>query len=62
MLRKAGFVQITGKGSHSHWIHPLFSGKITLSGKEGSDAKLYHEKKVNYAIQEVDRRKENEEA
>ncbi|MFM9159882.1 MAG: type II toxin-antitoxin system HicA family toxin [Dolichospermum sp.] len=33
MLTKAEFVQITGKDSHSHWIHPLFSGKITLSGK-----------------------------
>ena len=40
MLRKAGFQQIPGKGSHTNWIHSLYSGKVTISGKDSSDAKI----------------------
>lgn len=61
MLKKAGFRDFRGKGSHNHWIHPLYSGKITLSGQDGSDAKPYQEKEVFNAIDEV-RRKQNGEA
>jgi predicted RNA binding protein YcfA (HicA-like mRNA interferase family) len=54
MLAKAGFTVIPGKGSHTKWLHPLFKGRITLSGKDGSDAKTYQEKEVADAIQQVE--------
>ena len=59
MLQKAGFQQAPGKGSHTNWIHPLYSGKVTISGKDGSDAKPYQEKETKQAIEEVNRRREN---
>ena len=59
MLKKAGFIDFPGKGSHNHWLHPLYAGKITLSGKDGADAKRYQEQEVKTAIEEV-RRKEDE--
>ncbi len=60
MLRKNGFVQKPGKGSHTNWIHSLYSGKVTVSGKDGTDAKPYQEKEVIKAIQEVNGRQNNE--
>jgi predicted RNA binding protein YcfA (HicA-like mRNA interferase family) len=30
-LRKAGFTQISGKGSHTNWVHPYYLGKLTVS-------------------------------
>ena len=59
MLQKAGFQQVPGKGSHTNWIHPLYSGKVTISGKDGNDAKSYQEKETKQAIQEVNRKREN---
>ncbi len=53
LLRKVGFQEIPGKGSHTNWIHPLYSGKITVSGKDSVDAKPYQEKEILRAIQEV---------
>jgi predicted RNA binding protein YcfA (HicA-like mRNA interferase family) len=51
LLRKHGFVERSGKGSHSVWRHPIQSGiTVVLSGKEGSDAKPYQEKEVFSAI------------
>ncbi len=50
MLQQVGFRSRTGKGSHSNWYHPLYEGRITLSGKDGSDAKTYLEKRVLEAI------------
>ncbi len=32
LLRKAGFEELSGKGSHTNWIHPLYPGKITVAG------------------------------
>lgn len=55
MLKKAGFSQRTGKGSHSNWFHPLYSGRITISGKDGADAKDYQENEVFQAIKEVEK-------
>lgn len=52
-LLKAGFTYTTGKGSHTNWFHPLLAGKLTLSGKDGDDAKAYQEKDVNNALQRV---------
>ena len=53
MLRKAGFIEKPGKGSHTNWIHPLYQGKITISGNDGKDAQKYQENKVLRAIKEV---------
>lgn len=60
MLQKEGFQQLPGKGSHTNWIHPLYSGKVTISGKDGNDAKSYQEKEVRQAILAVQRRQKNE--
>lgn len=54
MLCKSGFTEVPGKGSHTNWVHPLYSGKITISGKDGADAKRYQEKEVKQAIEEVE--------
>ena len=53
MLRKAGFTEKSAKGSHTKWSHPLLSGKVILSGKDGNDAKPYQEKDVEQAIQKI---------
>jgi len=51
-LKKAGFVDRGGKGSHRNLTHP--SGvKITISGNIGHDAKKYQERAVEKAIREV---------
>jgi predicted RNA binding protein YcfA (HicA-like mRNA interferase family) len=60
MLSKAGFTEFSGKGSHTKWLHPLFLGRITLSGKDGNDAKPYQEREVMHAIAKV-KEKEAEE-
>ena len=60
MLLKAGFQQLPGKGSHTNWIHPLYLGKVTISGKDSKDAKFYQEKEVKQAIEEVTKKQNNE--
>jgi predicted RNA binding protein YcfA (HicA-like mRNA interferase family) len=51
-LKKAGFIDRGGKGSHRNFKHP--SGvKITISGNLGHDAKKYQERDVEKAIHEV---------
>ncbi len=60
ILKKAGFSQRTGKGSHSNWFHPLYLGRITISGKDGNDARDYQEKEVFQAIKDVKKRKTND--
>ena len=48
LLQKAGFIYRSAKGSHTRWIHPLLPDQpITISGKDGDDAKPYIEKEVN---------------
>jgi predicted RNA binding protein YcfA (HicA-like mRNA interferase family) len=61
ILRKAGFTEIFGKGSHTNWTHPCYLGKLTISGQDGADAKRYQEKDVSLAIQEVEQAKIQEE-
>jgi predicted RNA binding protein YcfA (HicA-like mRNA interferase family) len=61
LLLKAGFISESGKGSHTKWSHPLLSGKLTLSGKDGSDAKPYQEKDVYEAIEKVESKRDQEE-
>jgi predicted RNA binding protein YcfA (HicA-like mRNA interferase family) len=51
-LKRAGFVDRGGKGSHRNFKHP--SGvRITISGNLGEDAKRYHERDVERAIRET---------
>lgn len=55
-LTRAGFAIIPGgKGSHRKYVHPNYMGAVTLSGRDGDDAKHYQETQVKRAIEEVDR-------
>ena len=51
-LKKAGFVNRGGKGSHRNFSHPKGT-RITLSGNSSHDAKKYQERDVEKAIREV---------
>jgi predicted RNA binding protein YcfA (HicA-like mRNA interferase family) len=51
-LKKAGFVDRGGKGSHRNFTHSL-GVKITLSGSPSHDAKRYQERGVEKAVREV---------
>ena len=55
-LQSAGFERIAGagKGSHRKFTHARFPGAVTLSGKDGADAKPYQEKQVKKAIEDVE--------
>jgi predicted RNA binding protein YcfA (HicA-like mRNA interferase family) len=54
-LRDAGFELVPGggKGSHRKFTHAKYPGAVTVSGKDGDDAKKYQEKQVKRAIEEV---------
>lgn len=52
-LKKAGFVDRGGKGSHRSFVHPKVTKPVTLSGNEADDAKHYQEKAVRLAIKEA---------
>lgn len=52
-LKKAGYVKKAGKGSHRNYKHPVVKFKVTISGKEGSDAKDYQEDNVEEAIRKA---------
>jgi predicted RNA binding protein YcfA (HicA-like mRNA interferase family) len=58
ILLQAGFTYRPGKGSHTNWYHPLLAGRVTLSGKDASDAKAYQEKDVTNAIKQIEDIKE----
>lgn len=56
VLAKAGFVRRPAKGSHSVWKHPMLPGlRVTLSGKDGSDAEEYQVKFVQDALKRLER-------
>jgi hypothetical protein len=59
LLSRSGFSCKSGKGSHTKWYHPLLDGIVTVSGKDGNDAKFYQEKDVLQAIQIVKKKGEN---
>jgi predicted RNA binding protein YcfA (HicA-like mRNA interferase family) len=54
-LKNAGFGEISGggKGSHRKFTHKNYTGAVTLSGNIGEDAKIYQEKQVGKAIEQV---------
>ena len=55
-LLDAGFYEIEkgSKGSHRKFTHRHYSEAVTISGREGHDAKLYQEKWTKHAIQKSD--------
>jgi len=54
-LGRAGFINRGGKGSHRNFLHPHCPLTITISGREGDDAKHYQEKALKQAIQAIRR-------
>lgn len=52
LLKKHGYVDRGGKGSHRNLIHEQ-GIRITISGRLGSDAKRYQERAVEEAIRRV---------
>lgn len=52
-LENAGFANRGGKGSHRNFVHPKVAKPITISGKDGDDAKYYQEKAAGIAIREA---------
>jgi predicted RNA binding protein YcfA (HicA-like mRNA interferase family) len=51
-LKKAGFTDRGGKGSHRNFSHPCGS-KITVSGNPSHDAKRYQERAAERALKET---------
>ncbi len=51
-LKRAGFVDRGGKGSHRNFTHANCPMPLTLSGNPGDDAKPYQVRQVQAAIQE----------
>ncbi|MGF1479978.1 MAG: type II toxin-antitoxin system HicA family toxin [Cyanophyceae cyanobacterium] len=54
MLRQAGCMSESGKGSHTKWKHPRLMDKLTLSGNDGQDAKPYQERDVKSYLREIE--------
>ncbi|RKU14946.1 hypothetical protein C6500_21495 [Candidatus Poribacteria bacterium] len=51
-LRKAGFINTGGKGSHRNFKHPK-GPRVTIAGKLGDDAEPYQERDVKRSIEEA---------
>jgi len=51
-LKKAGFVERGGRGSHRNFVHPNVTKPVTVSGNPNDDARHYQEKAVQLAIEE----------
>lgn len=51
-LRRAGFVDRGGKGSHRNFVHPSVMEPVTISGGLGEDARHYQIRAVSRAIEE----------
>ncbi len=58
LLMQAGFSELSGKGSHTNWVHSLYAGKITVSSRDEADAKRYQGKEVQVAIETVKEREQ----
>jgi predicted RNA binding protein YcfA (HicA-like mRNA interferase family) len=57
MVKKSGYVYQPGrgKGSHSFWEHPLMPDEpLTISGKDGDDARPYIEKEVERVLKKLE--------
>ncbi len=51
-LKRAGFVDRGGKGSHRNFVHPQVAKPVVISGAPGDDAKRYQVRAVEFAIEE----------
>ena len=51
-LKRAGFVNRGGKGSHRYFVHAR-GQVITVSGKPGDDAPHYLEKQAHRALEAI---------
>lgn len=51
-LKRAGFVDRGGKGSHRNFVHPKVAEPVTISGSLGEDARRYQVRAVHLAIEE----------
>nr|VFJ94502.1 MAG: Predicted RNA binding protein YcfA, dsRBD-like fold, HicA-like mRNA interferase family [Candidatus Kentron sp. H]VFJ95380.1 MAG: Predicted RNA binding protein YcfA, dsRBD-like fold, HicA-like mRNA interferase family [Candidatus Kentron sp. H]VFK01614.1 MAG: Predicted RNA binding protein YcfA, dsRBD-like fold, HicA-like mRNA interferase family [Candidatus Kentron sp. H] len=51
-LKRAGFVDRGGKGSHRKFIHPHVEKPVVVSGNPGDDALGYQQKAVRKAIED----------
>lgn len=59
LLKKAGFVYRTAKGSHTRWYHELLPEyPVTISGSDGDDAQKYLEKQINQKLAKLKKIKE----
>ena len=50
-LKRAGFQNRGGKGSHRNFIHPRSRQTVLLSGQTGADARRYQEEQTQAAIE-----------
>jgi hypothetical protein len=58
-LRREGCDWRPAKGSHTFWEHPLLPGvAVTISGKDGDDAKPYQERAVREFLEKLRRVRE----
>lgn len=57
-LRRVGFRERPGKGSHTVWTHPLLPYILTLSGSNNDEARPYQEKDVRGALDSLRRLRE----
>jgi predicted RNA binding protein YcfA (HicA-like mRNA interferase family) len=48
-----GCIDRGGKGRHRNFTHPKLSRPITVSGKQGDDAKPYQIKAVRKALKDI---------
>lgn len=56
MLRKAGFSEESGRGSHvNFWYEGVHGTYVTICGNDGQDAKRYLERQVQSAIEKLTR-------
>lgn len=53
-LKRAGFIDRGGAGSHRNFVHPV-AGTVTVSGAPGSDAKRYQVREVEQKLREAKR-------
>ena len=54
VLSRAGFYSRSAKGSHTVWRHADFPAiRVTISGKDGSDAQRYQIEDVRGALRKV---------
>jgi predicted RNA binding protein YcfA (HicA-like mRNA interferase family) len=54
-LKRAGFADRGGKGSHRNFVHPKLTKPVVISGNPGDDAKHYQIRAVELAIKESEK-------